>query len=88
VTSTFLRLEPLAGAPDADELAEVERIARAGFAHRRKTLVNSLRAEGCGELESLLAEAGIAAGVRAEVVPPEAWRRLARAAREARRGAG
>jgi len=88
VTSTFLRLEPLAEAPDGEELAEVERIARAGFAHRRKTLVNSLRAEGRGELEGRLAEAGIAPGARAEVVPPETWLRLARAAREDRRGAG
>ena len=62
MTSTFLRLEPLADAPDAEELGEVERVARAGFAHRRKTLVNSLRAEGRGGLEGLLAEAGIAAG--------------------------
>lgn len=88
VTSTFLRLEPLAEAPNREELAEVERIARAGFAHRRKTLVNSLRAEGRGELEGRLAEAGIAPGARAEVVPPETWLRLARAAREDRRGAG
>ena len=88
VTSSFLRLEPLAGAPDAEELAEVERIARAGFAHRRKTLVNSLRTEGRGGLEALLAESGVAAGARAEVVAPETWLRLARAAREASLGAG
>jgi 16S rRNA (adenine1518-N6/adenine1519-N6)-dimethyltransferase len=87
VTSTFLRLEPLAGAPGPGELAEVERIARAGFAHRRKTLVNSLRAENRGELEELLGDAGIAPGARAETVPPDGWLRLARAAREARRGA-
>jgi 16S rRNA (adenine1518-N6/adenine1519-N6)-dimethyltransferase len=86
VTSTFLRLEPLPGAPGREELAEVEQIARAGFAHRRKTLVNSLRAEGRGHLEALLGEAGIVAGARAETVPPDDWLRLARAAREARRG--
>lgn len=88
VTSTFLRLSPLPEAPGSEELAEVEALARAGFAHRRKTLVNSLRAEGRGELEALLAGVGIEPAARAEVVAPETWLRLARAAREARRGAG
>ena len=92
VTSTFLRIEPLADAPDAARLAEVERVARAGFAHRRKTLVNSLReALPAGELpedlEARLAAAGIAPAARAEVVPPEAWLALAAALREAPRGA-
>jgi len=92
VTSTFLRIEPLAASPDAAQLAEVERLARAGFAHRRKTVLNSLRealpeAGGPGELEALLAAAGIEAGARAEAVPPEGWLALAEAAREAARGA-
>jgi 16S rRNA (adenine1518-N6/adenine1519-N6)-dimethyltransferase len=94
VTSTFLRLEPLAGGPDAAALARVERIARAGFAHRRKTLVNSLRealsgAElGAPELEAWVASAGVAPGARAETLPPETWLALAQSAPEAVHGAG
>jgi 16S rRNA (adenine1518-N6/adenine1519-N6)-dimethyltransferase len=91
VTSRFLRIEPLAGGPDAAALAEVERVARAGFAHRRKTLANSLRealgAGAPGDLEARLASAGIEPGVRAEAVPPEGWLALAGALREAGRGA-
>jgi 16S rRNA (adenine1518-N6/adenine1519-N6)-dimethyltransferase len=92
VTSSFLRMEPLPDAPDAARLAEVERWARAGFAHRRKTLLNSLgealRAPGPpGALEALVAAAGIEPGVRAETVPPARWLALADAAREASRGA-
>jgi 16S rRNA (adenine1518-N6/adenine1519-N6)-dimethyltransferase len=88
VTSTFLRLEPLPGAPGNEELAAVERLARAGFAHRRKTLVNSLRAElaDLGVLAALpaaLASLGIDLAARAEVVPPERWLALARLLRGA-----
>jgi 16S rRNA (adenine1518-N6/adenine1519-N6)-dimethyltransferase len=92
VTSTFLRIEPLPVSLDAERLAEVERLARAGFAHRRKTLSNSLREAlpelgGAREIEALLAAAGIEAGARAEAVPPERWLALAEAAGEADRGA-
>jgi 16S rRNA (adenine1518-N6/adenine1519-N6)-dimethyltransferase len=94
VSSTFLRLEPRPGAPDAAALARVEGIARAGFAHRRKTLVNSLRdafagaGPGAAELEAWVASCGIAPGARAETVPPETWLALADAAPEALRAAG
>jgi len=92
VTSSFLRIEPIAGAPDGVRLAEVERWARAGFAHRRKTLLNSLGealpgASGPVGYGALLAAAGIDPRVRAEAVPPERWLALADAAREAARGA-
>ena len=89
VVSTFLRVEPLADAPGAAELARVERVARDGFAHRRKTLWNSFRdaaaARGAPpeETEAALARglaaAGIAPDARAESVPPDAWLALARA---------
>lgn len=95
VTSSFLRLEPLAAAPDAAELARVERVARDGFAHRRKTLWNSLRAAAAAReeggladdaLAASLAAAGIAADARAETIEPERWLALAQAlpARDAR----
>jgi 16S rRNA (adenine1518-N6/adenine1519-N6)-dimethyltransferase len=87
VVSTFLRIEPLSEAPDAAELARVERVARDGFAHRRKTLWNSFRAAAAArgappeETEAALARAlsavGIAPESRAESVPPEAWLALA-----------
>ena len=45
VTSTLVRAIPLDPAPlAADELAEVERVVRAAFGTRRKTLANALRA--------------------------------------------
>jgi 16S rRNA (adenine1518-N6/adenine1519-N6)-dimethyltransferase len=89
VVSTFLRIEPLADAPSAADLGRVERVARDGFAHRRKTLWNSFRdaaaARGAppAETEAALARAlsavGIAPESRAESIPPEAWLALARA---------
>jgi 16S rRNA (adenine1518-N6/adenine1519-N6)-dimethyltransferase len=87
VTSSFLRIEPLADGPDTDELARVERVARDGFAHRRKTVWNSFRdayaarGEDPAALASALAMAGIAPDARAESVPPESWLALARALR-------
>ena len=97
VVSSFLRIEPLAEAPDTAELARVERVARDGFAHRRKTLWNSFRdaaaARGAppdataAALARALAAAGVAPDVRAESVEPEAWLALARALPEAHDGA-
>lgn len=93
VTSTFLRIEPLEGAPGAEPLARVERWARAGFAHRRKTLLNALgealpdAGGGAAGHAALLERAGIDPRARAESVPPERWLALAAAAREAERGA-
>jgi 16S rRNA (adenine1518-N6/adenine1519-N6)-dimethyltransferase len=89
VTSTFLRIDPLPDGPDPASLARVERVARDGFAHRRKTLWNSFRdaaaargepaAETEAALAAALAAAGIAPETRAEAVPPAAWLALARA---------
>lgn len=83
VMSTFLRATPLEAPPlGAGELAGVERIVRAAFAHRRKTLVNSLRA--LPELpepavRAALAALGLDPRVRAEAVEPAAHLALARA---------
>jgi len=83
VVSSFLCLSPRQhDRPTTDELAAVERVARAGFAHRRKTLSNALRRAGGYEADavaSALDEVGIDARARAETVEPELWRALARA---------
>jgi 16S rRNA (adenine1518-N6/adenine1519-N6)-dimethyltransferase len=84
VSSSFLRVwprrEPLLG---PGELASVERVVRAAFAQRRKTLVNCLRAGGLAGgdrdvLERALAAAGIDARERAERVEPRQLLALAR----------
>lgn len=86
VDSTFLRLTPLRESPlRAGELEHVERIVRAAFSKRRKTIVNSLRSGGLGEsvtadwLREQLLELSIDPGVRAERVEPEQHLALARA---------
>lgn len=85
VVSSLVRFTPLPGAPGPDELRAVERVARAGFGQRRKTLRNALRSlarergAADGAVERLLAEAGVDPEARAETLAPEAWLRLARA---------
>ncbi len=83
VRSSFLRLEPKSTAPGTAEIEAVERLARAAFAHRRKTLVNSLRSAGFpadpGEVERALAGLGLEARTRAERLAPEQFQALARA---------
>jgi 16S rRNA (adenine1518-N6/adenine1519-N6)-dimethyltransferase len=84
VVSSFVRLTPLEGAPEGAELARVERLARAGFAHRRKTLLNSLRDAAAGApwlpaVSARLAALDTPPGARAETLPPETWRALAAA---------
>ena len=95
VVSTFLHLAPRPGdAPSEEELLAVERLVRAAFAHRRKTLVNSLRqalpeAPETPVLAAWLAREGVSPRARAETVTPGTWRRLAAAAagwRDARQG--
>ncbi len=83
VVSSFLCLTPRPeGRPDTAELARIERVARAGFAHRRKTLANALRRAGghaADRVAAALDEVGIDAKARAETVEPEVWRALAAA---------
>jgi len=80
VTSSFLRITPREDCPlAAGELEAVERVVRAGFGTRRKTLRNALRAGGIGDrAEPALVAVGIDPGARAETVPPERWLALAR----------
>jgi 16S rRNA (adenine1518-N6/adenine1519-N6)-dimethyltransferase len=85
VQSSFLRVTPRAGVVlDAAALARIERVVRAAFSARRKTLANALRG-GLGEaadparIAAALAAAGLAPGLRAERVEPARFEALARA---------
>ncbi len=82
VVSSFALLTPHPEARlRAGELAAVERLVRAAFAHRRKTLVNSLRAHGSVDpapVAAWLARGGHDARTRAEALAPALWLELAR----------
>ena len=85
VHSTFVRVTPLKNPlVGAEELSQVERVVRAAFAKRRKTLVNSLRADALGSshsadaLKAALARTGIDALARAESLEPAQLLALAR----------
>jgi 16S rRNA (adenine1518-N6/adenine1519-N6)-dimethyltransferase len=88
VASTFLRMFPRADCPLREgELPAVERVVRAVFNQRRKTILNGLRGGRLPQstdrdaLEAALAVAEIAPGERAENVAPEGLLALARALR-------
>ncbi len=80
VISTFVTLwpreQPLV---EPGKLARMESLVRAGFAHRRKTLVNSLKRAGGVDpalAESVLEAHGLDPRARAESLSPEAWQRF------------
>jgi 16S rRNA (adenine1518-N6/adenine1519-N6)-dimethyltransferase len=85
VCSRFLRLTPLASGPDVPDEAEleaIERVARAAFGQRRKTLANALRAGLAPALTpervgAALAALGIDPKARAETIAPATFRALA-----------
>lgn len=86
VTSTVVHLTPRRDRPCApEELARVEQVVRAAFAHRRKTIVGSLRKAGGADappaeaLAAALERCGVAPRARAEALAPERWPALARA---------
>ncbi len=83
VGSTFVRMTPHADPAQRlgqGDLARVERLARAGFGARRKTLANALRAGGLAPIVvEALERVGIDRRARAETVAPETWWALARA---------
>jgi 16S rRNA (adenine1518-N6/adenine1519-N6)-dimethyltransferase len=94
VRSTFLRVTPRGDPRLApEELAAVERVVRAGFGSRRKTLANALRgsplaaAIAPADLDALLGGLAIDPRARAESLAPERWLALARALAPARGGA-
>jgi 16S rRNA (adenine1518-N6/adenine1519-N6)-dimethyltransferase len=81
VTSTFLCMSPLEAAPAPGELRSLETVLRAGFAHRRKTLINSLARAAdiqASRTAAALREIGLDARVRAEQIDPGQWLVLAR----------
>ncbi len=86
VTSTFLCLEPRTDSPlRSGELAGFERVVRAAFGQRRKTLVNALRGGGLSPavepdaVRAVLEALGHPADVRAERLSPDDFLALARA---------
>lgn len=82
VTSTFLCMSPREGGGIGDEeLVAYEPLLRAGFAHRRKTLVNSLARAADVEASrtaAVLREIGLGERARAEELDPGQWLALAR----------
>ncbi len=85
VTSTFLHLTPRSGVPLASgELRRIEAVVRAAFAHRRKTIVNSLRIAAREDplpperILEALARNGIDSRARAQSLSPEQWLAVAR----------
>jgi 16S rRNA (adenine1518-N6/adenine1519-N6)-dimethyltransferase len=66
----------------ADRWPTIKRLVQAAFAHRRKTLANSLQLAGVAarqDAEAALAQIGAAAGVRAEALQPGSFVALAAA---------
>jgi 16S rRNA (adenine1518-N6/adenine1519-N6)-dimethyltransferase len=62
------------------EYRPLKRLVQGAFAHRRKTLANSLELSGCASRARTVAaleEMGLPAGVRAEALEPEDFVRLA-----------
>jgi 16S rRNA (adenine1518-N6/adenine1519-N6)-dimethyltransferase len=85
VSSTFVHITPRREALLAPgELRMVEGVVRAAFAHRRKTIVNSLRTAAAGpplpagRIEAALARHGSSRRARAESLSAEQWLGVAR----------
>jgi 16S rRNA (adenine1518-N6/adenine1519-N6)-dimethyltransferase len=94
VRSSFLRFTPRPVSLLAPgELAAVERVVRAGFSKRRKTLLNALRGSPAAAalapeaLAAQLRRLAIDPQARAESLAPERWLALARALVDAGGGA-
>jgi len=79
VRSSFVRMRPVDEPATAAELARIERIVRAAFGQRRKTLANALRGAGLDAAVAACERAGIDPRTRAEQLPPDAFAALARA---------
>lgn len=82
VTSTVVKLIPRHRPLAPARLETLERVTAAAFGQRRKMVRSSLKP--LGDVEALLAAAGIAPTSRAEELPVEAFCALARAVDEAR----
>lgn len=81
VSSTLLTLIPLEQPfVEDNEFDAFKKVVKAAFAHRRKTVANSLKMELKGiDVKKLLNEANIDPGTRAERIPVHAFAQLARA---------
>jgi 16S rRNA (adenine1518-N6/adenine1519-N6)-dimethyltransferase len=79
VRSTFVRMRPQRDGPGREDLAKLERLVRAAFGQRRKTLANALRAGGVSGPEDAIAAIGRPPAVRAEQLAPDEFVALARA---------
>jgi 16S rRNA (adenine1518-N6/adenine1519-N6)-dimethyltransferase len=86
VSSTFIRLRPLADSPlHPGELMSLERVVRAAFGKRRKTLVNALRGgtldptPSVEALRAVLEKMQIDPRARGETLSPEQFLELTRA---------
>jgi 16S rRNA (adenine1518-N6/adenine1519-N6)-dimethyltransferase len=79
VVSSFVRITPRREADiSASELFAIERVVRAAFGKRRKTLANALRGGGFGaQAGAAIEAAGVDPRARAETLEPEVFRRLA-----------
>jgi 16S rRNA (adenine1518-N6/adenine1519-N6)-dimethyltransferase len=96
VRSTFIRLVPLASPLlEAGELSRVERLVRAAFEKRRKTLVNALLQGDpisppptAVELRAVLTRFGIDPRARGETLTPQQFLDLARTLAETRKSPG
>ena len=81
VESAIARFERRASPPvEVPSTGELFVLARAGFAQRRKTLRQALRPVLGGDVEAVLAAAGISPLARAETLTLSEWAALARAA--------
>jgi 16S rRNA (adenine1518-N6/adenine1519-N6)-dimethyltransferase len=82
VRSSFVRMQPLPELLAPEELEAVERVVRAAFGQRRKTLANALRGAGLGagiDVAAVCEAAGVDPRARAEQLTPERFVSLARA---------
>lgn len=79
VRSSVTLWRPRSDPPGAAELGRLRAALAAGFARRRQTLRNNLRAAlgDAARAEALLEQAGLDGAARAETVDPPGWRRLA-----------
>ena len=81
VDSALVAFERIPAPPDAER---VRRVVRGAFAHRRKTLANSLALAGVADREEVVAALGAIGrrpDIRAEALEPERVRRARRGAR-------
>ena len=81
VESTLISFIPLEEPVIEDfEVEAFKKVVKAAFAHRRKTISNSMQIEmGDADVKTLLDMAGISHTTRAEKIPPESYARLAKA---------